>query len=214
MITQNPIIGRARKKIAGVYSRTLYGKNVLQTCPPPRKGKCTPNQIKAQNAFGTLSKLGYQISPSVLIQIYYQAPQGHSRRTELIQQLSKALTKENDQWTIDVAAIPQIGSNPIVTTEPIVLTPTNRSIRVAVATISKEPRAIIEKIPLVILICPETNQCISLLDYTQIEGSQIVMQNLSPTYMEKECYLYFLWKTNIGTQANPIEVYGRFEKNS
>lgn len=210
MITQNPIIGRARKKLGGVYCRTLYGKNVIQACPPPKAGSLAPSQIESSRIFGYISRLSNQVSPSLLNNLFYTAPIGRSRRAEWMQQLSQGKEKQENGWDYNPSLITRLGGNEAVTAEPMNMTPTQNQLRISVAEFSSIGRADQSKTPCIILICKETQQCISLLSWTSMGEEQIVLQNLSPTYLGKECYLYCLWQYNQGTQQNPIWVYGSY----
>lgn len=212
MITQNPIIGRARKKLGGVYCRTLYGKNIIQACPPPKAGSLAPSQIESGRIFGYISRLSNQVSPSLLNNLFYTAPIGRSRRAEWMQQLSQGKEKQDNGWDFNPSLITRLGGNEAVTAEPMILTPTQNQLRFSVAEFSSIGRADLTKTPCLILLCKETQQCISLLSWTSIEDEEIVLQNLSPTFLGHECYLYCLWQYNQGTQQNPIWVYGSYQK--
>lgn len=212
MITQNPIIGRARKKLGGVYARTLYGKNVVQSCPPPKAGKLMPSQIASCNLFGYFSRLSNQVPASLLNNIFYQAPIGRSRRAEWMRQLTVAREKTENGWEVNLSMITALGSNAAVTTEPIIIVPTSSQLRISLENVNHLDRAITDEPPCLILICKDTQQCIDLLSYTTLDDTDIVLSNLSPTYQGHECYIYCLWKTNIGTNQNPILVYGSYQK--
>lgn len=212
MITQNPIIGRARKKLSGIYARTLYGQNVLQTCPPPKKGHLAQSQEHAQSFFGSISKLSNQVSASLLNQIFYQAPIGRSRRGEWMRQLLAAALKENGTWNFHPSLLPRLGGNAAVTEAPIIITPTQNQLRFSVSDFSSLTRADLTKTPCLILICKDTMQCISLLPWTSIDGDEIVLDNLSPTFLQHECHIYCLWQYNAGTQQTPIFTYGAYVK--
>lgn len=212
MITQNPIIGRARKKLGGVYCRTLYGKNVIQSCPPPKAGTLAPSQIAAGNIFGTISHLSNQVSASLLNQLFYSAPIGRSRRAEWMRQLYEGKEKQNETWVFNPTLIKRLGGNEAVTEEPMILTPTQNQLRFSVAEFSAIGRADLTKTPCLILICTATNQCISLLPWTTKTEDEIVCSNLSPTFIGQECSVYCLWQYNAGTAQNPVFVYGSFVK--
>lgn len=212
MITQNPIIGRARKKLGGVYSRTLYGKNVVQACPPPKKGTFAPSQINSQNIFGAMSLLSNQVPASLLNNIFYQAPIGRSRRAEWMFQLMQAVTKEESTYDFIPTNLPRLGGNAAVTDAPIIITPTQNQLRFSVAETSHLPIADVTKTPCLILICKDTNQCITLLPWTSITEDEIVLENLSPTYLGQECCIFVLWQYNAGTNQNPIYIYGSYVK--
>lgn len=210
MITQNPIIGRAKKKLAGVYARTLYGKNVLQTCPPPKKGSLQPSQIAAQTIFGTMSRMSNQLTQSELNYLFYQAPIGRSRRAEWMQQLMKGVVKNENTWDFVPTSIPAIGGNAAVTDAPMIITPTQNQLRFSVSTFSAIGNAVLDRTPCLLLICTDTKQAISLLPWTTMEDDEIVLDNLSPTFLNHECLLYCLWQYNAGTNQNPIWIYGSY----
>lgn len=214
MITQNPIIGQARKKISGVYARTLYGKNVIQTCPPSTKGKQTQKQISTCTAFAALSKLSNQIPQSLLNRIFYSRPAVRSRRAEWCKQLAVAQVWNDGNCTWNPNNILQLGSNPVVCKQCLSLTINQTSLRIAISEFSAESNAITTEIPCIILFCPETNICISLLDYTTIEDDEIVFGNLSSTLLGKVCYLFPLWLVNVGTSQTNIFAYGSYRKNN
>ena len=213
MITQNPIIGSAKRKIGHVYARTMYGKNILQTCPPPTKGHQTANQVNTGKAFGRLSLLSNQVNASLLNSIYYNAPTNHSRRAEWLHQLAAGYYKEQNEWQYDPSRITALGSNKVVTKAIFPMTPPALYFSMEKSFFNKTTNAVDSRIPCVILICPETNQCISLLPWTSLDGDYIVFNNLSPTFLGKQCYLFPLWQCNVGTLLNPIYAYGSFNIN-
>ena len=212
MITQNPITGRARKKLGGVYARTMNGKNILQSCPPPTKGKQTANKLAACSQFAYLAKMSNQISASTLNLIFYERPIGRNRRSEWLKQIATGMISHDDTRTFEPEMIQQLGSNPKVSETPFICVPTSDYLEINFSDLSQVGNAIITEIPCIILICAETNQCISLLDYTTLDDNKVIFQNLSPTYRNKECYLFPLWAVNVGTISNPIIAWGSYQK--
>ena len=212
MITQNPITGKARKKLGAVYARILYGKNVIQQCPPSRKGKQTAAEVEASRGFGYVSLLSAQISASMLNQIYYAPPSGRNRRQQWCKDLMTGRFKDGDKWDYNPDLIRKLGGNPKVSESGISLTPASTEVVIPLSNFSAVNNAITTEPPCIILICVQECICISLLDYTSIVGDNIVLQNLSSTIVGKECWLFPLWQTNIGTQQNPIICFGRYEK--
>jgi len=212
MITQNPITGKARKKLGALYARTLYGKNVIQQCPPSRKGKQTKAEQEASRGFGFVSLLSAQISASMLNQIYYAPPTGRNRRQQWCKDLMTGRFKDSDKWEYYPGYIHKLGGNPKVTEQGICLTLTSTEVVIPLSSFNAVNNAITTEPPCIILICVEASICISLLDYTSIVNDNIVLQNISSTVVGKECWLFPLWQTNIGTQQNPIICFGRFEK--
>lgn len=212
METQNPITGRAKKKLGNVYSRTLYGKNILQTCPPSTKGHQTPNQLAAQSAFAVVQRLSTQISASLLNSIYYQAPNGRSRRSQWQKELSAGNQKTDGRWQYDPSAIIRLGSNPVVSEEAFCFTPASTEVIIPKSSLSAVNQAIISEIPCLILICPSKMVCISLFDFTSLQGNNIVLQNISTSLINEVCWIFPLWLVNMGTEQHPLLNYGSFEK--
>ena len=213
MITQNPIIGHARNKLGGVYARTMFGKNILQTCPPPTKGKETPNQIAARQMFGFVSRLSTQIEPSLLNSIFYNTPIGRSRRGQWCKDLASGMTKAVEGWIFDPLSISQLGSNLKVSETALILSPASTQVEIPVSDLSAVGSAILDEVPLLICICPEKAICISLLPWTTIEGETITLTNISTTLVGEVCFIFPLWKVNIGTTQTPIIAYGSYVKN-
>lgn len=211
MITQNPITGKARKKLGGVYARTLYGKNVLQTCPPSRKGHQTKAEMEASRGFAFVSLLSSQLSSSILNDIYYTPPTGRNRRQQWCKDLMTGRYKENTSWNYNPNIIKKLGGNPIVTESAITLTPMSNQVVIPISNLSTINNAITTEPPCIILICVQKCVCVSLEHCTTLENNQITISNLSSTLIGQECWLVPLWKTNIGTQQNPIICYGRYE---
>lgn len=214
MITQNPIIGRARKKLAGVYARTLYGKNILQSCPPPRNGKKTENQAAAWHSFGLLSKMSNQLSASLLNSIYYAAPIGRSRRGQWCKDLSTGMQKSAQGWIFNPTMIEILGGNPKVAETAFSLIPTLTRFEINVSSLSAVGNAVTTEIPCLILICPTKNICIDLLPFTTLNDGVLTVEPISTTLLNEVCFIFPLWRVNVGTQAYPIWAYGSFQKNS
>lgn len=213
MITQNPIIGRAKKKLAGVYARTLYGKNVIQTCPPSTKGHQTENQLAVCKTFGSLSQLSNQVTASLLNSLYYAAPVGRSRRGQWCKDLATGLSRTAQGWTFDPSAIQILGGNQKVSEEPYILTPNETHFEIDISSLSAVGNAITSDVPCLILICPSKNICISLLPYTTLNDNVLEVHPISTTLVGNECYVFPLWRINLGTQANPIFAYGSYQKS-
>lgn len=211
MITQNPITGHAKKKLGNIYARTLYGKNVLQTCPPSTKGHQTPGQKAVCSAFAYLSRLSNQISASLLNSIYYSATVGRSRRAQWCKDLGSGLQKEESQWSFNPANIQKLGGNPIVSEQAFILTPASSQVSFASSNLSAVGNAKTDETPLLILICAEAGICIDLLSYTTLDNDEITLTNLSSTLIGKQCYIFPMWLVNVGTTNNPIYSYGSFK---
>lgn len=214
MITQNPVIGRARKKLGNIYARTMYGKNILQTCPPSTKGHQTIGQVACNKAFGSLSQMSNQVSASLLTSLYYEAPQGRSRRGQWCKDLGSGMVKNQNTWEFSPELITQLGSNPKVSETSLATLVTSNQLRINIDELSHVGNAILNEKPCLILIQPETNICISMLDFTTLDGQDLILQNISQTIIGKTCWIFPLWLVNIGTIRNPIYQYGSFVKNT
>jgi hypothetical protein len=212
MITQNPITGKARRRLGNIYARTLYGKNVIQTCPPPRKGKETEALRKVNNLFKAIATMSNQTSASLLNQIYYTPPTGRNRRQQFFKDLAQGEYFEDDQWKFNPYLIERIGNNPIVSTQSMQIELLSNRVEISSSELSSTEIAIQNELPLLMLICFETITCMSCLQYTQIESDTIILQNLPSRLIGNEVTIFPLWKTNIGTQANPIITWGGYRK--
>lgn len=212
MITQNPITGKARRRLGNIYARTLYGKNVIQTCPPPRKGKETEALRKVNNLFKAVANMANQLSASLLNQIYYTPPTGRNRRQQFFKDLAQGEYLDDNQWKFNPSLIERIGNNPIVSSDCLQIELLSNRVEISSSELSSTEIALQNEIPLLILICFDTQTCMSCLQYTQIETSTIVLQELPSRLIGKEVSIFPLWKTNIGTQANPIITWGGYRK--
>jgi len=211
MITQNPIVGRARKKLAGVYARTLYGKNIIQSCPGPRTTPPSSAELESRSAFRLVSSMANMLHPSLLLNIFYAAPVGRSRRACLVSQLHTGVVRSNMVVSYDLEAISEIGGNVVTCNEGLIYTPSAKSFQIAVSNFNATQLADTSKLPCVIAISYSKGVCVSLLDYTTIEDDILKFENVSDTLLNTPILLLPLWQTNIGTTQNPILVFGGFK---
>ena len=210
MITQNPIIGRSRKKLGNVYSRTLWGKNILQTCPVM---PCSPPTIAlraSRDAFKLVQKMCHQISPSTLTQIYYAAPEGKPRRSVLMSQLLAPAIRSKKEVSFDLNLLKVLGTNRIVTEAGLIVEIMETEFSLPKEMFSATAYADTSRVPLIILVSYELGVCISLRSYTTLDGDWISFQNLSPTLIGHEVLMICLWETNIGTESNPNFIVGGY----
>lgn len=210
MITQNPIIGRARKKVSGIYARTLYGKNILQSCPTPSNKPPTPAQLENRKMFSAITQMASMLPDTLLNQIYYTAPVGRSRRQMLAKQLFTGVSRESGYPVFDAESISEIGTNPVVSDQPMVVTFTQTSSSLLLDEVPRLPTAIVDEVPLIIACEPSIFLFSSLLPYTTISGNNLVLSNLSESFLNNTLVLFFLWKTDISQTSTPNIVFGSY----
>lgn len=208
MITQNPITGRAKKKLGNVYARTLYGKNVIQSCPSPSKIPPTKALMDSRDVFRLVTRMANMLDASLLNNIYYSAPEGRSRRSLLIKQLFAGIYRFNKQIYYNLAAINPIGTNKVATTAGILYTIESKSFTIPISSFPSKPTADTTKVPCVLAISYELGLCVSFYNYITISGNDLVFDNISDTFLGHEVLLVALWQVNIGTLVNPIWVFG------
>lgn len=210
MITQNPIVGRSRKKLAGVYARTLWGKNVIQSCPTPSNTPPTQALKDSRAAFARVSQMANMVPSTLLANLFYTAPLGKSRRAALSSQLFTGVQRSRKQVAFNLEAISQLGSNVVVTTQGLLYTIPSKSFTMAMDDFSTTSIADTSRVPCVFAISYDLRICVPLTAYTSIEGNTLVFDNISDTLVGNEILIIPLWQTNIGSSANPIWVYGSF----
>lgn len=211
MITQNPITGRSRKKLAGVYARTLWGKNIIQSCPGPSKVPPSPALKSSREVFGLVMSMANQVPASLLTKIYYTAPIGRSRRHVLSSQLFAGVVRNENEITYNLEAITQLGTNPISTTAGLIYTITAKSFVLPKSSFPATNVADTSRTPCVFAISYELGLCVDLLSYTMVDGDDLKFSNISDTFINKSVLLLCLWQVNIGTVQTPVWEYGRFQ---
>lgn len=214
MITQNPIIGRSRKKVGNVYARTMWGKNILQSCPTPSTNPTTKKQKANRSAFALVSSMANMFPASLLNQIYYTQPDGRSRRHVLCSQLFTAMTRDENAVTFNPAHLSEFGSNPVVSNAGLLYTVPAKSFTLPVSTFPTYASADNSRVPLVVAVSYELQICVDLLSYTTLDGDNLVFSNISDTLLNHEILLLCLWQTNIGTPQIPNYIYGSFKLES
>lgn len=212
MITQNPIVGRSRKKLAGVYARTYCGKNIIQSLPKPTTVPPTQALLDSRAAFATVRQMAAMFPASLLPQIYYAAPFGKTRRSVFMSQLFQGVVRENKKITYNELEIHDLGSNPVVTHSNIVITVPSKDFTLPLSTFNATEVADTSRVPLVIALQYTLRICQSWLPYTQIEGNNLVFKNISDTLVDEVVSLICLWQTNMGSNQIPVWTFGKFEK--
>lgn len=214
MITQNPIIGRARKKLSGVYARTLYGKNIIQSRPKPTTIPPTKALSDSRAAFGRVTAMANMPQKSLLYFLFYEAPIGRNRRQFFTSQLMQAVQRTDLNISYDPTAIMEIGSNPTVTTAGLLFTVPGTSFTIPKSDFSATSIADTNLTPCILVLSYDLGICASLEPYTTIVGDNLSFEHISETFWGHEIFLICLWQTNIGTSQNPNFVYGRYSKES
>lgn len=210
MITQNPIIGRSRKKMGNVYARTMWGKNIIQTCPTNRRPSKSKALHASYDAFRVVTRLANQVPATLLSNIYYAAPVGRSRRHVLTSQLFTGVLRDNDQISFDVNAISQLGTNPVTTTAGLVHTIPGASFTLPVSAFPATELADTSRAPLVFAISYRLLNCTALLSNVTVEDNELHFVNISETLHGQPVLLIALWQTNIGSSQTPNWVFGGF----
>lgn len=210
MITQNPIIGRSRKKLAGVYARTLWGKNVLQSLPSPTKVPPTKALNESRAAFGRVTTMANMIPASLLFNICYATPVGRSRRHVVTSQLFTGVVRDGLDISFNLEAISQFGTNPVVTRSGLLFTIPAKAFTIPIADFNATQLADTSLVPCIMAMSYELRVCVPWLPYTEIDGDTLSFSNISDTFLGHEVLLLPLWQVNIGTAQNPIWVYGSF----
>lgn len=214
MITQNPIVGRSRKKLAGVYARTLWGKNVIQSNPSKSSVPPTRALKDSRNAFGHIMQMANMVPKSILYNIYYNAPVGRSRRHVLSSQLFTGVQRANMEISYNLSALSMFGSNPVSTTSGLIFTVQAKNFQLAKTLFSATPIADISRVPCVFAISYELGVCVPLLDYTAVFNDELQFTNISDTFIGHAVLLLPLWQINLGTSQNPIWVFGSYAAES
>lgn len=213
MITQNPITGRSRKKLAGVYARTLWGMNVIQSCPGPSTTQPTKALRDSRSAFGRIMRMANMIPAWLLSNIYYVAPVGRSRRHVLSSQLFAGVTRNDFDITFNLEGITKLGTNPVTSTASLLYTVPAKSFAIPLRQFTATSLADQTLLPCVFAISYDLNLCVSWLPYTSLVDDNLQFDNISDTFLDRTVLLVALWQTNVGTAQHPIMVYGSFAAN-
>lgn len=211
MITQNPVIGRGRKKLGGVYARTLYGKNIIQTCPGTQTFKPTKKLTATRNAFGLIMQMANLVDKSYLYNIYYSTPVGHSRRHELASQLFTAVHRDNETVSFDVQALAELGTNPVVTNAGLLYTIQSKEFTIPKSQFNITELADASRVPCIFAVSYELFLIVPLVDYTTMDEDNFNFANVSDSFLGHQVLLIPLWQTNVGTLINPVWQYGGFK---
>lgn len=210
MITQNPITGRSRKKLAGVYARTLWGMNVIQSLPTPSNKPATKELRANRDAFAIVQQMSNMVPPSLLPFLYYDKPVGRSRRHWLASDLNSGVLRIDKQITFDLAAFSRLGGNPLATTNSLIYTAPAKNFTLPASTFIATDLADTNRVPCVFALSYDLAVCVPLLDYTFIDGDNLVFENVSDTFVGKPALYICLWQVNMGNEQYPNWVYGSF----
>jgi len=214
MITQNPIVGRSRKKLAGVYARTLWGMNVIQSLPGKSNIPPTKALTASRNAFAVVQQMSNMIFPIMLPQLYYEKPVGRSRRHCLTSDFFTGVVRHYKEVLFDLAAFSRLGSNPVTSYQSILFTPTEKNFSFPITTFPATERADTTKPPCVFVLSYELATAAALTTNVTLQDDAIVINHLSDTFLNHEVLFVCLWQTNVGTAQYPNYVYGSFNKET
>ena len=212
MITQNSLIGHAKQKLGGVYARTMYGKNVLQSCPVYSSLKATDKQKNVRSLFKAVSNMANVLTPSQLNQIYYYSPSGCNRRMLHNKQLQTILQGQGTERAYNCDNLLKIGTNTVVTNELFELEISTNEITIPISSIQHSESAILEQNPIAIAFDVVTPLLYDFSNKISIENGNLIISELGEQYQNRTYKIAFLWKINIGTAQNPIIINGAFEK--
>lgn len=210
MITQNPIVGRSRKKLAGVYARTLWGKNIIQSCPKPATAPPSPALRQSRSAFAGIMQMANMVPKPLLYNIYYSAPVGRSRRHVITSQLFTGVSRTNGQVVFRLEDLAELGTNPVATNYGLFYEVLAKDFYIPVAGFHATQVANTGLLPCVFAVSYELRICAPLLSYTALEGNQLHFSNISDTFLGHTVLLLPLWQINMGTVQTPIWQYGSF----
>lgn len=211
MITQNSLIGHAKQKLGGVYARTMYGKNILQSCPVYSSTKATDNQKNVRTLFKAVSNMANVLTPSQLNQIYYYSPSGCNRRMLHNKQLQTILQGQGTERAYNCDNLLKIGTNSVVTNELFELAVSTNEITIPISTIQHFDNAILNQNPIAIAFDVETPILYDFSNKISIDNENIIISELGELYQNHTYKIAFLWKINIGTTQMPIIVNGAFD---
>lgn len=212
MITQNSLIGHAKNKLGGVYARTLYGKNIIQSCPVYSSTKATDKQKNVRSLFKAVSNMANVLTASQLNQIYYYSPSGCNRRMMHNKQLQTILQGQGTERSYNCDNLMKIGTNSVVTNELFELEVSTNEITIPISTIQHSESAILDQNPIAIAFDVETPILYDFSNKISIGNGNLIISELGEQYQNRTFKIAFLWKINIGTAQNPIIVNGAFEQ--
>lgn len=211
MITQNPIVGRARKKVAGVYARTLWGKNIIQSCPGSPSSPPTKPLRDSREVFRAVTKMANQVPATILAQIYYSAPVGRSRRHVLTSQLFTGVQRNNFEISYNLENFSALGTNPVTTRAALVYEVSAKNFTIAKSEFDATELADTSRAPLVFAISYDLQLCVPLLSNVSVDGDNLVFSNISDSFLGQSVLFVCLWQVNIGSEPIPVWVYGSFD---
>lgn len=214
MITQNPLTGRSRKKLAGVYARTLWGQNVIQSCPGPSHTPPSQALKDSRAAFARVMQMANMVPASLLFSFYYTAPIGRSRRHVLASQLYAGIQRVDKIISYQPHNIQQLGTNPVSSTDKLQFTVPGKSFQLPKSSFPSTNIAFTDRVPCIFAVSFGLRLCVPLVDYTQIDGDNLIFSNISDSFIGHDVLLICLWQINIGTSATPIWVYGRYQSDN
>lgn len=211
MIVQNPLIGRARKKIGNAYAKTLYNKNVICAKPISYAPTKSPILKANQKAFGKVSLMSMAVDKKDLWKIYYFNPEDRSRRNQFMKDLNRGAVYEPNNPHYDTSRITQIGNGAVVTEDF-----TTIDLRTGVAVIPIEDVnhteiALLTERPIVLGFVEEEFKLVDLTPYLTIVNSTYKFQGLRSDWTGKIYKAIFLFKYIYTEMSDDIVINGCYK---
>lgn len=210
MITQNPITGRSRKKLGEVYARTLWGKNILQSCPTPSRTPPSAALRASRDAFGRVMHMANMIPQQLMNSLFYSAPVGRSRRHAIASQLFTGISRNGSEISYNLNNITALGSNTVSCKAGVLVTLSESSLQLYIPDLSATDSAITTEKPLLLAVSYEKELCYPMLDLTSIDENYLIVENIPSTIFDVPLMIYPLWLVNVGTLRTPVYAYGSF----
>jgi len=109
-ITQNPIIGTARKSAGGmVFSRSL-DQNIIRAKPITYADRKSDAQMKQRNRMAAVNGLTKADSKKALDALYPTRPSKQTKYSRFVQQLIAVVTGLVNGFTLDFSVLPSMGN--------------------------------------------------------------------------------------------------------
>lgn len=194
MITQNPLTGRAKKKLGNTYARTLYGKNVIQTCPIFGKVNTTPQLQANRAAFNAVNRFSQEFTAQELNRLYYAKPANTNRRMALNKHLQTIFPNSVNGRYFNVEALQRLGSNGKKIDSFYNAYFTTSEQRLKKYNLPQFSGALLDELPLLVALCESSKTLVNLSRCAYIDDDTIVLNNIPETLLKTPVSLLCLWQ--------------------